>query len=129
MTTEPEPNHLVMNLVLSLTQYCFSIWSAFSAFGRHTFHPRPCLPAGRHRMGFSGTILINLTSTRLSHEGSSFRDPFDGQVQTILSCLLQRGVCKEATSLTKRRLPSMRSMLFFRFCLPHVDATRTLPHL
>jgi len=30
----------------------------FSAFGRHTFHPRPCLPAGRHRTGLSGAILI-----------------------------------------------------------------------
>jgi len=28
----------------------------FSVFSRHTFHPRPCLPAGRHRTGFSGTI-------------------------------------------------------------------------
>ncbi len=31
----------------------------FSAFSRRIFHPRPCLPAGRHRKGFSDAILIN----------------------------------------------------------------------
>lgn len=59
----------------------------------------------------------------------SFRDPLGGQVQTILSCLLQKGVCKETTGITKRGMPSMRSMLLFRFCLPRVNAATTLPYL
>jgi hypothetical protein len=32
---------MLLNLVLSLTQYRFSIWLFFSAFARHTFNPRP----------------------------------------------------------------------------------------
>ena len=74
-------------------------------------------------------VRLNLTLTRLSYLGSLFRDPSDGQAQAILSCLLQKGVCKETTGITKRGMPSMRSVLLFRFCLPHVDTTTTLPDL
>jgi len=51
MTKRPEPHRHVMNLFQHLVY-------SFSPFSRCTFHPRPCLPAGRHRTGFPGTILI-----------------------------------------------------------------------
>jgi hypothetical protein len=48
-------NHaLLKNRVGSASRkYVESYQITFSAFGRSTFHPRPCLPAGRHRTGFS----------------------------------------------------------------------------
>ena len=48
MTKRPEPNSLVMllNLVLNLFQYCFSIWLAFFCF-QQTHLSSPSLPTGR----------------------------------------------------------------------------------
>jgi len=52
----------------------------FSAFSRHTFHPRPCLPAGRHRTGFSGAISNKINN--FWHERKRRRGPVVSQLCT-----------------------------------------------
>jgi len=61
MTKKGDPNPIVMLLNHGLMKIRLVSASGllFSALGRHTFHPRPCLPAGRHRKGFPGGTLIN----------------------------------------------------------------------
>jgi len=58
-------NHaLLKNRVGSASRkYVESYQITFSAFGRSTFHPRPCLPAGRHRTGFSSAALNKMDGT------------------------------------------------------------------
>jgi hypothetical protein len=75
------------------------------------------------------TSCLSKPNIEHSNKGSSFRDPFDGQVEALLSCELQKGVCKETTGIAERRMPSMRPMLLLRFSLPHVDARTILPYL
>jgi len=51
MTKRPESSRHVMNLFQHLIY--------FFCFSRRTFYPRPFLPAGRHRTGFSDAVFTN----------------------------------------------------------------------
>jgi hypothetical protein len=55
---KPEPNHdVTLNLGLMKIRLV-SASDLFFLLSARTFHPRPCLPAGRHRTGFLGATLI-----------------------------------------------------------------------